>query len=97
MLKLVVERLHHHPIAVIKFPSLERMQQFAEMVRISQPTINDVIRFMEGVTFASECNSEILNQNAFYSGYECDTMVNNDFAYGPDVKVFFCTINYPGS
>ena len=34
---------------------------------------------------------------AFYCGYDCDTTVNNVFAYGPDGKVFFCALNYPGS
>ena len=53
--------------------------------------------FMDGVSFASECNSENLTQNVFYSGYECDTMVNNIFGYGPDGKVFFCALNYAGS
>jgi hypothetical protein len=32
-----------------------------------------------------------------YSGYHSDTMVNNIIAYGPDVMVFLCAINIPGS
>jgi hypothetical protein len=28
---------------------------------------------------------------------DCDTTVKNVFAYGPDGKVFFCPLNYPGS
>ncbi len=31
-----------------------------------------------------------------YCRYDCDTMVNNVFAYGPDGKVFFAAINFPG-
>ena len=31
------------------------------------------------------------------TGYECNTMVNNIFAYGPDGKVFFYALNFPGS
>jgi hypothetical protein len=38
-----------------------------------------------------------IEQNAFYCGYDCDTMVNNVFAYGPDGKVFFAAVNFPGS
>jgi hypothetical protein len=45
----------------------------------------------------SECTSEVLEQNAMYSGYHSDTMVNNIIAYGPDVMVFLCAINIPGS
>ena len=40
---------------------------------------------------------EHFEQNAFYCGYDCDTMVNNVFAYGPDGKVFFAAVNFPGS
>ena len=32
-----------------------------------------------------------------YSGYRCDTTINNVIAYGADGKVFLCAINFPGS
>ncbi len=47
--------------------------------------------------FQSEYTSESITKNTFYCGYDCDTTVNNVFAYGPDRKVFFCAMNYPGS
>ncbi len=56
-----------------------------------------MIGFMDGLSLPSECTDERLTQNAYYCGYSCDTMVNNVLAYGPDGKVFFCAINYPGS
>ncbi len=31
-----------------------------------------------------------MEQNAFYCGYDCD-------AFGPDGKVFFAAVNFPGS
>jgi hypothetical protein len=40
------------------------------------------------LSFTSECMLEPIEQNAMYSGYHSDTMVNNIFAYGPDGKVF---------
>ena len=30
-----------------------------------------------------------------YCGYDCITMVNNIFAYGPDGKVFFFALKLP--
>ena len=45
----------------------------------------------------TECTDKRLTQNAYYCGYDCDTMVNNVLVFGPDGKVFFCAINYPGS
>ena len=97
MIKLAVRRLHCHDIAKVSFPSPEKMQQFALMVNHWEPTISDVIGFMDGISFTSECTSECITQNAFYCGYDCDTTVNNVFAYGPDGKVFICAINYPVS
>jgi hypothetical protein len=52
---------------------------------------------MDGISMPTQCTSERVEQNAFYCGYDCDTMVNNVFAYGPDGKVFFAAVNFPGS
>ncbi len=52
---------------------------------------------MDGLRLATEKTFERIEQNAYYCGYDCDTMVNNVLVFGPDGKVFFCAINYPGS
>jgi hypothetical protein len=44
-----------------------------------------------------ECTSKRVQQNEFYCGYDCNTMVNNVFAYGPNGKVFFAAVNFPVS
>lgn len=73
------------------------MQQFADMIKLREPEVGNVIGFMDGLSLTTECTSERLTQNAYYSGYHCDTMVNNVLAFGADGKVFFCALNYPGS
>ena len=97
MLKLVVQRLRFHPAARIQFPIAEKMQLFASMICDREPTVDNVIGFMDGVLLATECTSEKVTQNAFYSGYQCDTMINNLFVYCPDRKVFIAAINFLGS
>ena len=72
------------------------MELFASMVNNREPSIDDVIGFMDGVLLKTECTSECITQNAFYSGYKCDTTVNSVFTYGQDEKVFFAAINFPG-
>jgi hypothetical protein len=67
------------------------------MVQAREPLVHDIIGFMDGISFPTECTSESVQQNAFYCGYDCDTMVNNVFAYGLDGKVFFAVVNFPGS
>jgi hypothetical protein len=97
MLQLIVWRLSNHPIVQVKFPNPVKMRQFADMVQLRAPIVNDVIGFMDGVLIPAECTDERIEQNAFFCGYDCDTMVNNVFAYGPDGKLFFAAINFPGS
>jgi hypothetical protein len=97
MLKKVVRLLRGHPFARVKFPNREKMREFANMVRMREPMVDDIIGFMDGVSFLAECTDDCVEQNTMYCGYDCDTMVNNVFAYGPDGKVLFAAINFPGS
>ena len=97
MLTRACNKLAMHPFARVQFPDRDKMAQFAEQIKLREPSINDVIGFMDGLSLATQCTSERMEQNAMYCGYDCDTMVNNIFIYGPDGKVFFCAINYPGS
>ena len=52
---------------------------------------------MDSVSFLMECTCKLVQQNAFYCRYDCDTMVKNVFAYGPDGKVFFAAVNFSES
>ena len=97
MLKKVVRRLRSHLIAQVKFPDAAKMREFVDMVQEREPLVSDIIGFMDGVSFPAECTDERVKQNVYYCGYDCDMMVKNVFAYGPDGKVFFVAINFPGS
>ena len=66
-------------------------------LQLQEPAVNDIIGFMDGVSFPAECTDERVEKNVFYCGYDCDMMVNNVFSHGSDGKVFFCAINFPGS
>jgi hypothetical protein len=92
-----VKWLRFHLLARIKFPDEQKMQRFAEMISTREPTISNVIGFMNGLGLATEMTYERIEQNAYYCGYSCDTMVNNVLVFGPNGKVFFCGINYLGS
>jgi hypothetical protein len=92
-----VKRLQFLLLVRIKFPDQQKMQQFAEMISIREPMISNVIGFMDGFGLATEMTDERIQQTAYYCGFDCDTMINNVLVFGPDVKVLFCAINYPGS
>ena len=53
--------------------------------------------WMESLSSQSTSTSKSVTQNAFHCRFDCDTTVNNVFTFGPDGKVFFCALNYPGS
>jgi hypothetical protein len=97
MLKKIVWPLRDHPFARVKFHDREKMREYAAMVQLREPVLDDIIGFMDGVSFPAECTDDCIIQNAMYCGYDCDTNLNNVFAYGPDGKVFFAAINFPGS
>ncbi len=73
------------------------MREYADMVQQREPEVDDIIGFTDGISFLSECTDEQIEQNADYCGYDCNTTVNNVFAFGSDGKVFFAAINFPGS
>ena len=97
ILRMTVKRLRCHPLARISFPDEHQMRVYADMIKKREPTIDNVIGFMDGLGLATEMTSERIEQNAYYCGYDCDTMVNNVLVFGPDGKVFLCAINFPGS
>ena len=66
------------------------------MVQKQEPLVSNIIGFMDSISFPAECTDKCIKQNAYYCGYACDTLVNNVFAYGPNGKVFFAAINFPG-
>jgi hypothetical protein len=97
MLRRTVRLLNGHLFAKVKFPDNVKMREYADMIQARELPADYVIGFMDGVSFLMECTSERVQQNVFYHGYNCNTMVNNVFAYGPDGKFFFAAANFPGS
>ncbi len=49
------------------------------LVQIREPTVDDIIDFMDGISFPAECTNDCVKQNAMYCGYNYNTMVNNVF------------------
>ncbi len=97
ILRMTVKWLRNHPLARIEFPNEETMWLFMDMVSLCEPSISNIIGFMDGLGLATEMTSKKIEQNAYYCGYDCNTMVNSILVFGPDGKIFFCAINYPGS
>lgn len=93
----LVRVLKWNNFAAVRFPAEEKASAFAELISLREPKAKNSIGFMDGLSLHTKCTSEQRTQNTFYNGYHGDTMVNNVLVYGPDGKVFFCCLNYPGS
>jgi hypothetical protein len=90
ILRMTVKRLRNYLLARISFPDEQKMRVYAEMISLHEPTVQNVIGFMDGLRLATKMTSKRPEQNAYYCGYDCDTMVNNVLTFGPDGKVFLC-------
>jgi hypothetical protein len=86
-----------HPFARDKLPNGEKIREYANMVQMREPMVDNIIDFMDDISFPAECTDDPVKQKAIYCSYDCDTMVNNVFAYGPDGKVLFAAIKFPRS
>jgi len=51
MLSKVVRKLQNHPFAQVRFPDEHKMREYADMVQLQEPKIDDIIGFMDGVLF----------------------------------------------
>ncbi len=65
-----------------------KMSKYIDMVRERKPLIDNIIGFMDCILFPAEFTNECIKQNAYYSGYDYNKMVNNVFAYGPISEIF---------
>jgi hypothetical protein len=64
LMNLIVKQLKNNQYAR---PSGEKMNEFAQMIALREPTAYDVIGFMDGVSLACECESDGI-QNSYYNG-----------------------------
>jgi hypothetical protein len=51
---MTVKQLRFHPLARIKFPDEQKMQQFAKMISPRDPTILSIIGFIDGLGLVTE-------------------------------------------
>ena len=97
MLKEVCTKLKNNEFAKISFPDHAKMAEFAAMIQVREPMVDNVIGFVDGLSLPIQCSDDEYMQNAAYNGYSHDTCCNNVFAFLPAGKVIYCSHNYPGS
>ncbi len=58
MLRKIVRSLRNHPFAGVKFLDGDKMREYAAMVQTREPLVDDIIGFMDGVSFPAECTDD---------------------------------------
>jgi hypothetical protein len=53
------------------------MRAFADMIQARELLVSNSISFMDSVLFAMQSTGDCVEQNAYYCGYKCITMVNS--------------------
>jgi hypothetical protein len=82
----------------VRYPKTDdEFQEMTALVNRREPSARNVFSFTDGLSLKTECNPEPLVQNAYYSGYHSDTMVNNVFMFSPMGKILLAIVNFPGS
>ncbi len=93
----MVQLLSDHPFMRMQFLDDAKMRDFANMVQWREPMVDDIISFLDRVSFPVQCMDKRISQNAMYCGYNCGTMVNNVFAYAQRVRCFLQPLTFQGA
>lgn len=97
MVERIFDRLESNSDTRIEFLDEEKKIQYAAMIEAREPTVKNCVGFIDGCSIAVQCSVDVESQGTHYNGYYHDTAVNNVFAFGPNGKIIYACINYPGS
>jgi hypothetical protein len=65
MLRKVVRKLQNHPFAQVRFPDEHKMREYADMVQLQEPEVDNIIGFMDGVSFCLNAQTSGLSRTLF--------------------------------
>jgi hypothetical protein len=68
MLRWVVKKPKNHPLAKVRFPAADKMALFTQLIQAHDPLLDYILGFLNGFSLASECSSEVIEQNTMYNG-----------------------------
>ena len=66
MLKEVCTKLKNNEFAKISFPDHAKMAEFAAMIQVREPMVDNVIGFVDGLSLPIQCSDDEYMQNAAY-------------------------------
>ena len=92
MLDQICHTLKRHHAARIKFPCDDELETYAQLIHQREPTVTNVVGFIDGLSIPVECSEDVEEQAKYYNGYHHDTMINNVFAFAPTGKIIHAIV-----
>lgn len=89
--------LKKDPRAWVKWPAKHEFKDLAQLINKREPMLSHTLGFVDGVNLPVKEPSEVLKQNAFYSGWKAACFVSNVLVFTPRGTICFAALNRPGS
>jgi hypothetical protein len=95
--RILINVLATDEFASISFPDGAKIEEMKEIVREKYPAIDGTCFVMDGLKLDVQKSSCVLEQNAFYNGWQHSHWVVNILVFDLTGKVIACGLNAPGS
>lgn len=95
--RIVVEVLKNNPLAAIKIPSPEKVEEYKQLVAEKYPALTDVWASMDGMKTPIQQASTTKEQGYYYNGWKHNHFVTSVFCFCPDGTIPIACMNVPGS
>jgi hypothetical protein len=93
--RIIVMVLREHPMAKVRIPSSEKIEEYVLMVNQQQPYLSDVWCTMDGFKLMLEQSRDAIIQEQLYYGWMHDHYVTSVMCFCPDgtIPIVFCNIH----
>jgi hypothetical protein len=97
MTNLAAEVLKNNPLAAIKIPSHDKVEEYKQLVTSKYPALTNVWASMDGLKTPIQQASTTKQQGYFYNGWKHNHFVTSVFCFCPDGTIPIAYMNLPGS
>jgi DDE superfamily endonuclease len=95
--RLIIMKILCNDESRVKFPDVERIAIYKEIIRRRHPSLKTVYCVGDGLRMNIQVPKDIKVQSMFYNGWTHSHNITNLFLFSPDGLIIACVINAPGS
>jgi hypothetical protein len=94
--RILVKILKANPLARIKLPSVDKLEEYRTMIADRHPALDMVWGTMDGLKCRIEKAPDDIAQSRFYNGWKSDHFVSAVLCFVPDGTIASAFFNVPG-